>query len=378
MKRASNTRNHAVEPWMLIAVTFAVSTAAHTLAADWRALPAPPGVQATLDMDSVAIDAGVRQMLIRREYFPLRAGPPAAKGLPFRTERVNYDIDCATRRASATLTAWYGDDRRLIASERHARVPRAALPPVDTSGDIATAIQLACDKLAAAPAAPIDVPPLLRGDTSGSGIIITQEGHILTNQHVVQQCNALEVSGDERPPLRARLIATDEWRDLALLKVEQRYASAARLRADGAPRLGEGVAVVGFPLAGVLGSKPSVGFGHVSSTSGINDNPAQMQISVPIQRGNSGGPVFDQAGNVIGVVASKLDALKIAESLGDLPQNVNFAVRGEATRAFLDAQRVAYANARESARLENTDLAALGVAVTVRVRCVRGEAAKGF
>ena len=59
-------------------------------------------------------------------------------------------------------------------------------------------------------------------------------------------------------------------------------------------------------------------------TTGIRDNLSQMQISVPIQRGNS-GPVFDQAGNVIGMVVSKLDALKIAKRTGDLPQNVNFA-----------------------------------------------------
>jgi S1-C subfamily serine protease len=343
-------------------------------AADWRALPAPAGVQALLDLTSVTTHAGMQQMLIRREYFTLRAGPAATRGVPFRSMRVNYDIDCATRRGAPTLTAWYGDDRRLIASERHARLTRAALPAVDSQGDVIAAIDMACEKLGAA--APFDAQPARRGDSSGSGIVITQDGHILTNQHVVQQCEELKVSDDGSPPHRAQLIVADAWRDLALIKVDRRFAQAARLRADTTPRLGEAVAVTGYPLVGVLGAKPTVGFGHVSSTTGINDNPAQMQISVPIQRGNSGGPVFDQAGQVMGVVASKLDALKIAESVGDLPQNVNFAVRGDTMRAFLDAQRVDYASTRQSVRIDNTELAAHGVAVTVRVHCVRGEALK--
>jgi S1-C subfamily serine protease len=121
----------------------------------------------------------------------------------------------------------------------------------------------------------------------------------------------------------------------------------------------------------VLGTRPTVGFGHVSSTTGIRDNPTQMQISVPIQRGNSGGPVLDQAGNVIGVVVSKLDALTIAKRVGDLPQNVNFAIRGEVLRGFLEKNQIDFTASSETARLENTDIAAHGASVTVRVRCVR-------
>lgn len=338
------------------------------IAADWRPLPSAPGVQAMLGRDSVTTSAGVQQMLVRREFFTLRAGP---RGAPFRSTRVNYDIDCASRRAAATLTAWYGDDRRLITSERHARMPRTAFAAPAAGSDIAEGLNIACERLAAAPAAPVDLPPVQRGDTSGSGIVVTLEGHIVTNQHVVQQCNALEVSDENHQTQRAQLIAADTGRDLALIKVEQRFAQAARLRSETAPRLGEAIMVVGYPLAGMLGSKPGVGFGNVSSATGINDNPAQMQISVPIQRGNSGGPVFDQAGHVIGAVASKLDALKVAESLGDLPQNVNFAIRGDVLRAFLDGQRVSYATSTEGARLENTELAARGVGINVRVRCAR-------
>jgi hypothetical protein len=67
--------------------------------------------------------------------------------------------------------------------------------------------------------------------------------------------------------------------------------------------------------------------GEISSLSGLQDDPRHWQISVPVQPGNSGGPLFDEAGNVIGVILSKLDAIKVAKFTGDLPQNVNYAVK---------------------------------------------------
>ena len=85
-----------------------------------------------------------------------------------------------------------------------------------------------------------------------------------------------------------------------------------------------------------------------------------MQISVPIQRGASGGPVLDQAGDVIGVVVSKLDALKLAERVGDLPQNVNLAIRGEFVRNFLEANRIGFTASGDSANLESTEIASRG------------------
>ena len=81
--------------------------------------------------------------------------------------------------------------------------------------------------------------------------------------------------------------------------------------------------------------------------------------------------MLDQAGNVIGVVVSKLDALKLAERVGDLPQNVNFAISGEFVRDFLLANRIEFNASADSALLESTEIASRGAAVTVRVRCLR-------
>jgi S1-C subfamily serine protease len=219
--------------------------------------------------------------------------------------------------------------------------------------------------------APAAKPPVTRGNTSGSGIVVS-EGQVLTNHHVVNECDAHEIIDTSNVVHKATLQASDTQRDLALLGVDKRFASIARIRSNTTPRLGEAITVVGYPLVNVLGSNPTVGFGHISSTTGLRDSPAQMQISVPIQRGNSGGPVFDEAGNVIGVVVSKLDALKMAARLGDLPQNVNFAIRGEQMRLFLENNQVNFPVSRSNTRLENTDIASQGAAVTVRVRCIRG------
>jgi len=87
--------------------------------------------------------------------------------------------------------------------------------------------------------------------------------------------------------------------------------------------------------------------------------------------------VLDQAGNVIGGVVSRLDALKLAERLGHLPQSVNFAIRGEFVRHFLESSRIDFAASSDSAALENTEIASRGGAVTVRVRCVREVAPAG-
>jgi uncharacterized protein len=249
-----------------------------------------------------------------------------------------------------------------------------------SGSDMAEAMKLACERFAqsgngkpgseakAEPAQPSAKPPAR--SSSGSGIVLSRDGYVLTNQHVVRQCDAHEIIDGNRR-LKAALQAVDTANDLALLTVKEEFAAAAPMRKDAVPKLGEAVIVVGYPLVGVLGTSPSVGFGHIAATAGLRGNAAQMQISVPIQRGHSGGPVFDQAGNVIGVVVSKLDALKVAQRMGDLPQNINFAIRGDTVRRFLEAQNVQFTASDASGRLENTEIASRGAAVTVRVRCIR-------
>lgn len=344
-----------------IALVLACSAA---WAVDWRPLPAQSGHQATVDVDSVAVSGNFTRFMVRRAY----SGPQAhSSGKEYFSTRMLYVADCPARSAILAVTQYYGADRKLIQADVRPSVKRSEMTPAEAGTELGEALKLACEKA-------VTVKPAPGRSSSGSGIIVSRDGTVLTNRHVVQQCTSYEVIDDADRKLKATLQAVDETRDLALLKTEEGFRNAAPFRRDITAKLGEAVTVVGYPLAGVLGTKPTVGFGHVSSTVGLRGDPTQMQISVPIQRGNSGGPVLDHSGNVIGVVVSKLDALKLAQATGDLAQNVNFAIRGEFVRDFLQANRVGIHFESGSAAIANTEIASQGALVTVRVRCLRDAA----
>jgi S1-C subfamily serine protease len=360
---------------MRILVASLLLFASSSWAAEWRPLPSPADYQARIDLASVNATRGFGRFLLHRAYASAQQHP---SGKEYHTTRFIYLADCKQGTTVLVVSQFYGEDRKLTHVDVNKTVRRSEFTAPEPGGDVAEALRLACEHLvqtgkgdlAQGVPPPAPAKPLPRA-SSGSGIIVSRNGHVITNQHVVNQCTTYEVIDDADRRLKASLHAVDAGNDLALLVVEERFAAAAPIRRDAAPRLGEAVTVVGFPLVNVLGTRPTVGFGHVSSTVGIRGNETQMQISVPIQRGNSGGPVFDQSGNVIGVVVSKLDALKVAERLGDLPQNVNFAIRGDVVRTFLEANNVVFTASADSARLENTEIAARGASTTVRVRCLR-------
>jgi S1-C subfamily serine protease len=353
----------------VLLLTILSFSAAH--AVEWRNLTSPPQHKSMMDLDSVIAGQGFQRFMVRRVY---ETGQTLPTGQTYFSSRQHFIADCKTRRALAAVTVYYGEDRKMVHTEKQAQIKSSELTAPQPGTDIAEALDVTCQRVAQglakqgeAKPAPSAVKPL---STSGSGIVMSEDGRVLTNHHVVQHCSSYQVIDALNNILSAKLLATDAANDLALLAVEKHYSSTASVRADASPKLGESIVVVGYPLVSLLGSSPTVGFGHVSSTTGIRNSKTQMQISVPVQRGNSGGPVFDQAGNVIGVVTSKLDAFKIQERTGDLPQNVNFAVRGDVVRAFLEYHRVSF-SAPRAGKLENTDIASHGAAITVRVRCLR-------
>lgn len=363
----------------IILFLFGILSGTAVCAADWKALPSPPDYQATVDLDSVKKKDRWGIFTLRRAYVSPQS---LADGKPYFSMRLQYLMDCDDGKAALGTTAYYGEDRKLVHADIRARWQSEFAAP-DAGSELAAAMKLACTRFVnsgaesakkAEAAPPATAKPAVRGSTSGSGIVVSRDGVILTNQHVVRECDGYEVIDERNRRLKASLGAVDDARDLALLSVSETFPAAAAVRREAAPRLGEAVTIVGYPLVGVLGTRPSVGFGNVTSTVGIRNNPVQMQISVPVQRGNSGGPVLDQAGNVIGVVVSKLDALKMAQRTGDLPQNVNFAIRGDTVRAFLESNNIGFEAAEGSSRLESTEIASRGAAVTVLVRCIRAPA----
>ena len=113
---------------------------------------------------------------------------------------------------------------------------------------------------------------------------------------------------------------------------------------------------LGYPLFGLLASTANLSVGNVSALAGLGDDSRYLQISAPVQPGNSGGPLLDASGHLIGIVTSKLDAARIFRFFGDIPQNVNFALKAEVARTFLDSKGIVYQTARSEQQLSPPDV----------------------
>ena len=133
---------------------------------------------------------------------------------------------------------------------------------------------------------------------SGSGFAVDEQ-HILTNAHVVDGARRIDVASD-RISAPAEIVLADPRNDIALLRVERQLPAAARFRDPFDVHLGEDIMVLGFPLQGLLGSGPQATAGNISALCGIGNDTSVVQFSAPIASGNSGGPILDQSGLVVG------------------------------------------------------------------------------
>ena len=210
-----------------------------------------------------------------------------------------------------------------------------------------------------------------RVSATGTGFVVAP-GRVLTNWHVADGCAELRARNGRGAEVPATLAARDAERDLALLVLQAEVGPPLTFRAGPELRRGEGVVTYGFPFAGMLSSGATLTTGDVSALSGLRDNHRHYQISAPVQVGNSGGPLFDLGGRVIGVVVSKLNAQRIAQVTGDLPQNVNFAVKGHEALEFLRRSGVRPVVATPGRQtLSAADVGELAEPSTLLLRCLR-------
>ena len=205
-------------------------------------------------------------------------------------------------------------------------------------------------------------PPETAQGSSGTAFRIAP-GQFVTNHHVVENCKTMMVGGKQG----GSVLEIDPKNDLALISVPNDSGETASIRTTRTV-LNEAVTAAGFPLQGAF-SGIAITNGTVSRLSGLQGDTGQVQISAPVQPGNSGGPLVDSAGNVIGVVSGKLNALKVAGAIGDIPQNINFAIGGNILRAFLDAKGISYKEAGREEDLRGEQIAALASSFTVLVEC---------
>jgi S1-C subfamily serine protease len=165
-----------------------------------------------------------------------------------------------------------------------------------------------------------------------------------------------------------RVVSKDETNDLALLQATGTFKEAAHVRAT-AIHSGDSVVAIGYPFHGLLTSDFTVTTGIVNSLSGVLNDTRYLQISAQIEPGNSGGPLLDMTGNLVGVTAEKLNAVRFAKLMGDIPQNINFAIKTGAVRDFLDNSVVPYQSAEPRPELKTAEIAKSARAYTMFISC---------
>jgi S1-C subfamily serine protease len=204
------------------------------------------------------------------------------------------------------------------------------------------------------------------GGSSGTGVIVSANGNILTNAHVVRDCRNIEVKKAQSIAASAHIVAVDKENDLALLQADVTPVVLPSFRTA---RLGESVFAFGFPLTGFLAASGNFTAGNITATAGIRDDARMIQTSAPVQRGNSGGPLLDASGGVVGIVVAKLDALKFANVAKDLTQNINFAIKTSIAVQFLQANNVRVQTMTGAKPLAPADIAERATGFTLHVSC---------
>jgi serine protease Do len=208
-----------------------------------------------------------------------------------------------------------------------------------------------------APVARPSPPPAIGNDApakkalagTGTGFYISPDT-VITNFHVVNGCTELRLHKNGGDLGAARVLATSRADDLAALRTATPAKNFLKLRVGAPIKAAEPVLVFGYPLAEALSSAGNTTLGNVTALAGLRDDSRYLQISAAVQPGNSGGPAIDEAGRLMGVVVAKLNALAIARITGDIPQNVNFAIKVSTLVNFLEAHKIAYEAADPAAR----------------------------
>ena len=173
---------------------------------------------------------------------------------------------------------------------------------------------------------------------SGTGFYVSNAGHVITNDHVVDGCKDIKVQSTGTD-ISTVILATDPKNDLALLKASHMPSIYFSISNNDPEEL-QDVIVAGYPFGDAFSSTIKFTQGVVSSLAGIGNDYSQFQIDAAIQPGNSGGPIVDMYGNMIGVAVSKLSYKKILKDYGVVPENTNFGIKASAVRNLMAANNV--------------------------------------
>jgi len=175
---------------------------------------------------------------------------------------------------------------------------------------------------------------------NGSGFFINEKGYIATNYHVVEEANAIQVEYFQKGVkniFSAKVIVTDKQNDLAIIQVDdpkfKTLPTIPYVFSSTIKDVGSEVFALGYPMAQVMGDEIKFTDGKISSKTGIEGDITVYQISVPIQPGNSGGPLFDNKGNLVGITSSGLNKEYFNS------ENVNYAIKTTYLKNLIDVMR---------------------------------------
>lgn len=209
--------------------------------------------------------------------------------------------------------------------------------------------------------------------TMGTAFLVSDDGFAVTNAHVVKGCQAIT----DRNGSAAVMVANDESNDLAAIRfgsyTNKPYAeleAASRL-----PRVGDRIAVFGFPLSEVLASTGNLTAGELSANAGLGNNSSMFQISAPIQPGSSGSPVLSMRGNVAGIISSTASTVRLSQATGAIGQNLNFAINKDTVVGFLRSNGIPFEEAGDGlfsgGNLEVAEIGERAREWTLRIECQR-------
>lgn len=205
---------------------------------------------------------------------------------------------------------------------------------------------------------------------SGTGFFVSSTGYVITNHHVIDNCKGVSFTPAGSQGLVTQLVASDESKDLALLRSPMITESFARFRDPGNLRKNEAVAVVGYPLHGKVTIRPVLVSGRVFEAKN-NPRRGRFPMRIDVRRGNSGGPIIDQSGLVVGVVVAKVNTPHVFATTGRLIRNVGIGIRPQVTLGFLREHRVPIETSRGGVLSGGIDLYRHAYAFVGQVGCWR-------
>tara|TARA_B100001059_G_scaffold217026_1_gene235909 strand:+ start:896 stop:2134 length:1239 start_codon:yes stop_codon:yes gene_type:complete len=187
--------------------------------------------------------------------------------------------------------------------------------------------------------------------SSGSGFYVSNNGHIVTNFHVIEGCKKIFLNDEV-----LKIIAKDPVNDLALLKSAKKNKEFLFIE-QGSTKKGEEILVIGYPFGKDFGNESKVTKGIISSLQGMGNDYSRFQLDAAIQPGNSGGPVLNQKGKVVGVAVASANIEAFLEQYGAIPQNMNFAIKSNVLLMMLNSNNISVKLNQDSKNKSNTEIA---------------------